>query len=55
MSTTFDEFAETYEEACQQGLSLTGESRDFFARQRVRISSEIFRKRLPRVGRSRMR
>jgi SAM-dependent methyltransferase len=31
----FDDFAETYEEACQQGLALTGESRDYFATQRI--------------------
>ncbi len=31
----FDDFAETYEEACQQGLALAGESRDYFAAQRI--------------------
>ena len=32
---TFDELVETYEEACGRGLALTGESRDYFARQRA--------------------
>src|SRR6266851_4954455 len=31
----FDDFAETYEEACQHGLALAGESRDYFAAQRI--------------------
>src|ERR1700752_2473905 len=32
---TFDAFVESYEEACGRGLALRGESRDFFAQQRV--------------------
>jgi trans-aconitate methyltransferase len=32
----FDEFVEDYEDACERGLSLSGESRDYFAQQRVR-------------------
>jgi len=31
----FDEFVDDYEEACAEGLSLSGETRDFFARYRV--------------------
>jgi SAM-dependent methyltransferase len=31
----FDEFVDTYEEACGRGLALSGESRDYFARQRA--------------------
>jgi SAM-dependent methyltransferase len=52
MSTTFDEYAESYEEACHQGLALTGESRDFFAKERVRISSQLFRERLSKIERA---
>jgi SAM-dependent methyltransferase len=43
MQSTFDEFVECYEEACQQGLSYTGESRDYFARARVRACAEAIR------------
>jgi trans-aconitate methyltransferase len=32
---TFDEFVESYEEACGRGLALSGESRDYFAQQRI--------------------
>lgn len=32
----FDEFSENYEEALQKGLSLSGESMDYFAEERVR-------------------
>jgi SAM-dependent methyltransferase len=31
----FDRYVEDYEEACGRGLALAGESRDYFARQRV--------------------
>jgi trans-aconitate methyltransferase len=31
----FDDFVDDYEERCAEGLSLTGETRDYFARQRV--------------------
>lgn len=31
----FDEFVGDYEQACAEGLSLSGETRDYFARQRV--------------------
>jgi SAM-dependent methyltransferase len=34
-STGFDEFASDYEAALQQGLSATGESKDFFAQGRI--------------------
>ena len=37
----FDEFAENYEEACHQGLALTGESRDYYARRRVELLGSI--------------
>jgi len=35
-SSGFDEFANNYEAALQQGLSATGESKDFFAQGRIR-------------------
>ena len=38
---TFDEFVDTYEEACGRGLSLSGESRDYFARQRVALTKRL--------------
>ena len=31
----FDEFVETYEGACAKGLALSGESRDYFLRERI--------------------
>jgi trans-aconitate methyltransferase len=34
-TNTFDEFVENYEEACGRGLAISGESRDYFAQQRV--------------------
>jgi len=41
MSTdsTFDGFADAYEEACHKGLSLTGEGREFFAKARVQLTA----------------
>jgi len=33
--TLFDEFDETYEDACARGLALAGESRDYFAAARL--------------------
>lgn len=41
MTTTFDEYAESYEEACHRGLALTGEGRDFYARSRCRITGAM--------------
>ena len=37
---SFDAFARDYEGALNRGLSLTGESRDFYARSRVEIMLE---------------
>jgi SAM-dependent methyltransferase len=34
-ASTFDEYVEDYEAVCSQGLRLSGESRDYFARRRV--------------------
>jgi SAM-dependent methyltransferase len=34
----FDAFVDTYEEACGRGLALSGESREYFARQRVALT-----------------
>ncbi|HEX5109424.1 MAG TPA: class I SAM-dependent methyltransferase [Vicinamibacterales bacterium] len=31
----FDDFVDDYEEQCAEGLSLSGETRDYFARQRI--------------------
>jgi SAM-dependent methyltransferase len=42
----FDSYAEAYDDALQQGLSVSGEGREFFARERV----ELLRARLARVG-----
>ncbi|MBW7907511.1 MAG: methyltransferase domain-containing protein [Kiritimatiellae bacterium] len=33
---TFDRFADRYDESLQQGLSVSGESKDYFAEQRIR-------------------
>jgi len=35
----FDDFDETYEEACHQGLALAGESRDYFAAERLKYTA----------------
>jgi SAM-dependent methyltransferase len=35
----FDRYAEDYEEACQRGLALSGESRDHFAARRVEATA----------------
>ncbi len=40
-ASTFDAFVESYEEACGRGLALSGESRDYFAQQRVRYSARL--------------
>ena len=39
--STFDAFVESYEEACGRGLALSGESRDYFAQQRVQHSARL--------------
>ena len=39
-SSSFDEYARDYEGALNRGLSLTGESRDFYARRRVEITRD---------------
>jgi SAM-dependent methyltransferase len=36
MTSEFDEYAASYDTALNQGLALSGESKDYFARQRVR-------------------
>jgi SAM-dependent methyltransferase len=36
MKSEFDDFAATYDAALNKGLSLSGESKDYFARERVR-------------------
>jgi trans-aconitate methyltransferase len=33
--SVFDEFVDNYEDACDRGLALSGESRDYFARARI--------------------
>jgi SAM-dependent methyltransferase len=45
-STGFDEFAGNYEAALQQGLSVTGESKDYFAQGRI----EYLKRHLARLG-----
>ncbi|HVA45520.1 MAG TPA: class I SAM-dependent methyltransferase [Pirellulales bacterium] len=37
----FDAYVETYDCACQRGLSLTGEDRDYYARRRVAITRTL--------------
>jgi SAM-dependent methyltransferase len=39
LDAEFDAYAERYEEACHRGLSLTGESREYFAETRVRLTA----------------
>jgi trans-aconitate methyltransferase len=40
-STLFDEFVDDYEDACGRGLALSGESRDYFAQQRIAITRRL--------------
>jgi len=40
-ATLFDGFVESYEDACGRGLALSGESRDYFARQRVAVTRSL--------------
>lgn len=42
----FDQFVENYEDACGRGLALSGESRDYFAQQRVAITRRLCEGRL---------
>ena len=35
----FDDFVEDYEEACARGVQLSGESRDYFACERIRLTA----------------
>lgn len=44
MSAQFDAYALTYDAALKQGLSLSGESKDYFARERVRWIAGRLRK-----------
>jgi SAM-dependent methyltransferase len=37
----FDQYIETYDCACQRGLDLTGEDRDFYARRRVALTQRM--------------
>ena len=46
---SFDEFVESYEDACARGLTLSGESREYFARQRIAHTQRLC-SRLTRVG-----
>ena len=36
MKSEFDDYAATYDDALNQGLSLSGESKEYFAQERVR-------------------
>src|SRR5215208_8080238 len=36
----FDGFVDEYETACARGVQLSGESRDYFAAERVRLTAE---------------
>jgi trans-aconitate methyltransferase len=38
----FSDYAESYDDACNQGLRLTGENRDYFARKRVEYVQRLF-------------
>jgi trans-aconitate methyltransferase len=42
----FDQFVENYEDACGRGLALSGESRDYFAQQRIAITRRLCKSRL---------
>jgi SAM-dependent methyltransferase len=46
-TTLFDAFVENYEEACSQGLAISGESRDYFSRERVSITRRLCNGRRP--------
>jgi SAM-dependent methyltransferase len=50
-ANTFDEFAADYDAALDQGLKATGESRAFFARERIRCLSESLFHREPQTRR----
>ena len=39
--SVFDSFIEEYEDACSRGVSLSGESRDHFAQERIRYTAEF--------------
>ncbi|MDO8539745.1 MAG: class I SAM-dependent methyltransferase [Opitutaceae bacterium] len=47
---SFDAYARDYDAALDQGLSLTGESRDFYARRRVEIVRDMCRHLGLRIG-----
>jgi hypothetical protein len=38
-NTLFDGFVEEYETACARGVQLSGESRDYFAAERIRLTA----------------
>lgn len=40
-ATLFDEFTDNYEAACESGLRLSGEGRDFFANRRVELTRRL--------------
>lgn len=42
--TNFDQFAESYEQALERGISVSGEGRDYFSEGRVTFLSECLRK-----------
>ena len=43
-STAFDAYARQYEQALNEGLSVSGESPEFFARQRIEWTSKVLGK-----------
>ena len=45
----FDDFVDDYEEACARGVSLSGESRDYFARARVDLTKRWCAPRVARI------
>lgn len=44
-TVTFDEFAEDYDRALNQGISISGETKDFFASRRIKWLSGLLDKR----------
>jgi SAM-dependent methyltransferase len=40
VAAAFDDYADQYDAACQMGLAVSGESRDFFAQQRVAVTQK---------------
>ena len=42
-ASLFDNYCDDYDAACQQGLALTGEARDYFARRRIELTADWLR------------